>query len=197
MIFQCPFVLASSSPRRQHLLRQLGISFEVFVPNVDERFDPEWTPQDIVEQLARRKAAVTAERFSQALILAADTIVVRDGHVMNKPADAEEAAAMLRSLSGRTHTVYTGIAMTHRSTGRSVTTHEATRVTFGTLNEREIDAYVRTGSPMDKAGAYGIQDDCGALFVARIEGDYYNVVGLPLHRFYRTTCDAFADLLTY
>ncbi|MEZ4701692.1 MAG: Maf family protein [Rhodothermales bacterium] len=195
MQFRCPFVLASTSPRRKHLLEQLGLAFERCAPEVDESFDPALAPPAIVEDLAGRKADAVAHRFPDALVLSADTIVVLDGDVLNKPASSEEAASMLRRLSGRTHEVYTGIALAQAATSRRVTAHEATRVTFAPLNDREIAAYVATGSPLDKAGAYGIQDDRGALFVARIEGDYYNVVGLPLHRVYTVAKASFSDLM--
>ena len=112
-----------------------------------------------------------------ALVLAADTVVVLDGDVLGKPPTTADARATLRRLSGRTHTVYTGLALVHD--GRAATDHRATRVTFADLSDAEIDAYVATGSPMDRAGAYGIQDDAGALFVTRVEGDYPAVVGLP------------------
>jgi septum formation protein len=195
MKFSCPFVLASTSPRRKQLLEQLGLTFDQAAPDVDESFQPSLSPPAIVENLAERKAAVISYRFPEALVLAADTIVVLDDEILNKPATPDEAIRMLGRLSGRTHVVYSGIALAHAPSGRHVVTHEATRVSFATLNEREIAAYVATGSPMDKAGAYGIQDDRGALFVSGIEGDYYTVVGLPLHRFYTVLKTTFADLL--
>ena len=127
------------------------------------------------------------------LVLGADTVVVLDSEVLGKPTSKAAARETLGRLAGRSHTVYTGIALIHG--GRCVTAHEATEVTFGPLAEAEIAAYVATGSPMDKAGAYGIQDDLGSLFISRIEGDYFNVVGLPLHRLYRTLLDAFEGLV--
>ncbi|MGI9174407.1 MAG: Maf family protein [Rhodothermales bacterium] len=191
-----PFVLASGSPRRRRLLEGLGLAFEVVVSDVEETVDPALSPEAMVQHLAQKKAAAVAASHPEALTLGADTIVVLEGDVLGKPAHEAEARAMLRGLSGATHEVYTGIALLHPRSNRCQTSYEATRVTFGALTDQEIDAYVASGSPMDKAGGYGIQDDHGALFVARIDGDYYNVVGLPLHRLYRLLRDEFTDLVT-
>ena len=132
----------------------------------------------------------------EALTLGADTVVLLNGEVLGKPRSEAEARSMLGRLSGATHTVCTGLALLHPSSGRSVTGNEATQVTFAELSDEEIAGYVATGSPMDKAGAYGIQDDYGALFVSSIDGDYHNVVGLPLHRLYRMLTQHFADLMS-
>ena len=190
-----PFVLASGSPRRRRLLEGLGLAFEVVVSDVEETVDPALAPEVIVQHLAQKKAAAVAASHPEALTLGADTIVVLENDILGKPTDESNARAMLRCLSGATHEVYTGIALLHPPSNRCRTSYEATRVTFGTLTAQEIDAYVASGSPMDKAGGYGIQDDHGALFVARIDGDYYNVVGLPLHRLYRLLRDEFTDLV--
>ena len=195
LALQVPLVLASQSPRRRHLLDQLGLTFSVQPSEAEEIWPDGLPPQEAVEALALQKASPVAAANPEALTLGADTIVVLDEEVLVKPADASEACAMLRRLSGATHTVFTGIALVHPASGRRVTTHEATAVTFAPLRAEEIRAYVASGSPLDKAGAYGIQDDHGALFVRRIEGDYYTVVGLPLHRLYRTLQAEFADLL--
>jgi len=195
MKLRVPLILASRSPRRRKLLAQLGLDFEVHPSDLDENATNHRLPEQLVEQLALEKARAVAARFPEALTLGADTIVVLDGDVLNKPADEAEARAMLRRLSGRTHTVYTGVALVHPASQREVVDYEATQVTFAPLTDAEIDAYVATGSPLDKAGAYGIQDDYGAVFIRRIEGDYYNVVGLPLHRLYRMLRNHFADLI--
>ena len=195
MKLRVPLILASRSPRRRKLLAQLGLDFEVHPSDLDENAMNHRLPEQLVEQLALEKARAVATRFPEALTLGADTIVVLDGDVLNKPADEAEARAMLRRLSGRTHTVYTGVALVHPASRREVVDYEATQVTFAPLTDVEIDAYVATGSPLDKAGAYGIQDDYGAVFIRRIEGDYYNVVGLPLHRLYRMLRNHFADLI--
>lgn len=195
LALQVPFVLASQSPRRRLLLQQLGLTFTV-QPHRDDEVWPDGLPPSVaVETLAIQKAAPVAALNPEALTLGADTIVVLEEEVLGKPRDATEAHAMLRRLSGATHIVYTGIALAHPASGRQVATHEATTVTFAALREEEIQAYVASGSPLDKAGAYGIQDDHGALFVRRIDGDYYTVVGLPLHRLYHTLQTEFGDLL--
>ncbi|HLF14903.1 MAG TPA: Maf family protein [Bacteroidota bacterium] len=177
-------ILASGSPRRRHLLRQIGFSFTVDESDVPEDTDGHGSPSEIVLDLSRRKAAQVASRHPDAYIIGADTIVVLDGAVLGKPSDAGDAGRMLRLLSGRTHEVYTGFCVIEKPGERSVSDYEVTKVTFRRLSEEEIDSYVRSGSPMDKAGAYGIQDDYGAIFVEKIEGCFYNVVGFPLTRFY-------------
>lgn len=190
-----PLVLASASPRRRALLAQIGLAPTVAPTGADETW-PGGPPGPAVEALALRKARA-ARAPDGALVLAADTVVVLGDDVLNKPATPDEATAMLARLSGRTHTVYTGVALLHAGPPgqRAETTHAATRVTFADLRDDEIAAYVATGSPMDKAGAYGIQDDLGALLVARIDGEYTNVVGLPLRTLYQTLRDRFPDLL--
>ncbi|MEM9999118.1 MAG: Maf family protein, partial [Bacteroidota bacterium] len=172
-----------------------GLAFEVRVSGHPEVFPTDVPPAEAVARLALEKGRLVAPTAPEALTLAADTTVVLDGTVLEKPADAAEARAMLRALSGATHLVHTGLALLHPASDRAVAATETTRVTFATLSEPEIEAYVASGSPLDKAGAYGIQDDAGALFVARIEGDYYNVVGLPLHRLYLLLREHFSDLL--
>lgn len=179
-----PVVLASRSPRRLALLSRTGFTVRVIVSDVPEILDPALSPEANAEVLARLKAEHVARDVEEGIVLGADTIVVLDHHVLGKPEDEEDAVRMLSLLSGRTHTVYTGYALVERPSGRVVSGVEETQVTFRVLPEEEIRAYVRGGSPMDKAGAYGIQDDYGAVFVTRIEGCYYNVVGLPLARIY-------------
>lgn len=185
MRIDLPLILASQSPRRRRLLHRLGVEFTVQVSPAEEVIPPGAKPSAIVQTLAAAKATPVAGDHPDALVVAADTIVTLDDDILGKPASRAEATATLRRLSGSTHTVYTGIALQHMASERQATAVEATEVTFGPLREEEIAAYVATGSPMDKAGSYGIQDDLGALFVAQIRGDYYNVVGLPLHRLYR------------
>lgn len=195
MHLRIPLILASASPRRRHLLQTLGLQFEV-IPSYAEEHAPDGLPPEaLVQQLAMEKAGVVAANHPDALTLGADTIVVLDGEVLGKPADAAEARAMLRRLSGRAHTVFTGLALLYPAADLRQTTFEATEVTFGALTDGEIDAYVATGAPLDKAGAYGIQEDYGALFVERIEGDFYTVMGLPLHRLYRLLQAELPDLI--
>ena len=174
-------ILASGSPRRRQLLEQVGLrGFGVRASDVDESVRPGLTPAEMVEELSARKAAaVVREAPKDGLVLAADTVVALEGAVLGKPASPEEAARMLAALSGRTHQVYTGLTLA--GPGAVCTEHEVTDVTFRALSGAEIAAYVATGEPMDKAGAYGIQG-LGALLVQRLEGDYFNVMGLPLCR---------------
>lgn len=195
MNFTCPFILASASPRRQTLLARLGVRFEVDPSHVDETVEEHAVPEATATRLALEKAWVVAERHPDALVLGADTIVVIDGTVLGKPASPAEAIAMLTRLSGRTHRVYTGISLIHPATGRALAECETTEVTFAVMTDREVLEYVSTGSPLDKAGAYGIQDDEGAWFVSGIAGDFYNVVGLPLHRLYSLAHREFPDLI--
>lgn len=188
-----PLILASQSPRRRRLLERLGLNFTVHVSPAEEIIPADASPANIVQVLAQTKAEPVADQHPEALVLAADTVVAIDSEILGKPASKIEATEMLQRLSGATHTVYTGIALIYQQGGRSATAVEATDVTFGSLDPTEIEAYVATGSPMDKAGSYGIQDDLGALFVDGIRGDYYNVVGLPLRRLYLLLRARFSD----
>jgi septum formation protein len=177
-------ILASGSPRRSRLLTQIGLTFTVDTSAVEETFDQGEAPANIVERLSRLKAEEVARRHPDGVIIGADTLVVLDGGILGKPLDADDAGRMLGLLSGRTHEVFTGFCLVENPGGRSITDHVVTRVTFRKLTPAEIAAYVDSGSPMDKAGAYGIQDDFGAIFVEKIDGCFYNVVGFPLTRFY-------------
>ena len=181
-------VLASQSPRRKNLLTQINLTFIIHPSSVDEEFDPSSDPGTIVEHLARIKARDVASNYASALTIGADTIVVYDDEVLGKPIDESDAFHLLKKLSGQVHEVYSGVCLLltdeNKSVTETLTFHEVTKVTFAELDDQEIWDYIQTGSPMDKAGAYGIQDDWGSLFVSRIEGDYYNVVGFPLHQFY-------------
>lgn len=187
-------ILASKSPRRRELLKQMGIEdFKVTAPNVDETVEPGLPPADIVEQLSLRKATAAANRAGpNDLIIAADTVVALDGNVLGKPRDEEDAFAMLSALSGREHHVYTGVTVLLGE--KAVTRHEETAVAFREVTPEEIRAYIATGEPMDKAGAYGIQG-LGALLVSGIRGDYCNVVGLPVFRLGRMLAGLGVDLL--
>ncbi len=169
-------VLASASPRRRELLAQAGLSFLVRPAETEERFDPAQDAAAEVLRVARAKGAA-AQRAPDELVISADTVVTLDRRVLGKPNDEAEAKAMLRALSGRRHTVLTGLSVRRGAEEAGVTA--ATGVWFRDLSDREIDAYVATGEPMDKAGAYGIQGRA-AVFAARIDGEYSNVVGLPL-----------------
>ena len=172
-------ILASNSPRRRELLDQIGLAFTAAPADVDERLHPGEAPKGYAERLALDKARAAAGRAGKDIVIAADTIVVVNGKVLGKPSDAEDARRMLTELSGREHEVITALAVMDAATGRSSVRTSITRVWFRTLTEREINVYVETGEPLDKAGAYGIQER-GALLVERIDGCYSNVVGLPL-----------------
>ncbi|MGZ0086565.1 Maf family protein [Caldibacillus thermoamylovorans] len=174
------FVLASRSPRRRQLLELAGWPFDVQESHADETIPPRTPPGEAVQLLARRKAEAVWKTAPRAYVLGADTLVVCDGCFLGKPRTAEEAFHMLRQLSGRTHDVWTGVAIATPG-GDIVSFAEKTAVTFWELEDEDIAAYIATGEPMDKAGAYGIQGRA-ALFVKRIEGDYLTVVGLPLSR---------------
>jgi septum formation protein len=181
-------ILASSSPRRKKLLTQIGWPFMVIPSKVKEIF-PDENPETAVQSLARQKAESVADGKTDSLVIAADTIVVLDGRVLGQPGSSEEAMEMLKSLSGRSHDVYTGVYLIRTDQEAMILNqlsfYEQTKVHFAALEKHEMKRYIDSGSPMDKAGAYGIQDDWGALFVSRIDGDYYNVVGLPLHKLYQ------------
>lgn len=181
-------ILASQSPRRKKLLNQLGFIFEI-IPSKKEETITSNNPVDIVSELSLQKAIDVASLASGALVIGADTIVVLNDEVLGKPKDEQEAITILSKLSGKVHSVFTGVSFVITNSDCGITsTHsffEETKVHFSSLSLREIQLYVASGSPMDKAGAYGIQDDWGSLFVERIEGDYYNVVGFPLNRFYQ------------
>ncbi|HEY4389934.1 MAG TPA: Maf family protein [Paenibacillus sp.] len=177
-------ILASTSPRRRELIATLGIPFDIVPSYADESTSEKWTPEQIVQELARRKAeavyhSTSFDEDSAGIIVGSDTVVVRDGTVLGKPQDKQEAASMLRSLQGRSHTVYTGVACIDSRTGETLVDFRSTIVTMKPLNEREIEAYAASGEGLDKAGAYAIQG-LGATIVTGIEGCYFNVVGLPL-----------------
>ena len=175
-------ILASSSPRRKMLLQQIGLSFDVIVSQIDERLDHRLPPEGIAEQLAFEKAQAVAFSCPNALVLGADTIVVDEQHILGKPTDAADAFRMLSHLSGKTHQVITGLALisTAHAPHTILMRHETTDVKFAQLTPRDIEWYIQTGEPLDKAGAYGIQGK-GAMFVEWIRGCYNNVVGLPLY----------------
>ncbi|MBR3504039.1 MAG: septum formation protein Maf [Clostridia bacterium] len=178
-------VLASGSPRRRELLAAMGYEFTLCTPDVDERIDGE--PRDQVRALARRKADAACALCPDSIVIAADTLVALDGRALGKPRDDADAAAMLRALSGRTHDVFTGLCVTDTATGRRALCVEGTAVRFRPLTEAEIAAYVATGEPRDKAGAYAIQGGAAA-FVESCDGSYTNVIGLPTERL-RTILD--------
>ena len=181
-------ILASQSPRRKYLLSQINLRFIIHPSSLEESFNPELEPASIVEYLASEKASNVAVNYASALTIGADTIVVYQNEILGKPDNESDAFQLLKKLSGHVHEVYSGVCLILTDDEKQIvhktSFHEVTKVTFAELDDQEIWDYIQTGSPMDKAGAYGIQDDWGSLFVSKIEGDYYNVVGFPLHRFY-------------
>ena len=172
-------ILASNSPRRQELLRQIGIAFRTIPSDADEAILPGESPEKYAVRVALDKASSVAARTDSGIVIGADTIVVVGDEILGKPADARDAARMLTMLSGKMHRVITGLAIVDASTTAVKTASAVTRVWFYDMTPEAIESYVATGEPLDKAGAYGIQER-GALFVERIDGCYFNVVGLPL-----------------
>ena len=174
-------ILASKSPRRKEILEAMGVGFEIDVADVDERVSDTLSPVEAVCEISERKAKAVSQRHEgeDCIVISADTVVVIDGRIIGKPKDAEDAFNILKSLSGRTHEVYTGFTVC--SEGKSKTDFEVTKVHFKQLCDDDIRRYIATGEPMDKAGAYGIQQK-GNLFVDYIHGDYYNVVGFPISK---------------
>lgn len=172
-------ILASQSPRRKQLLEQVRIPFSVSSSNVDESYPPHLSPSEIVQFLAKKKARSVLKENEDAVVLGSDTVVVLDEKILGKPNDETEAKTMLKKLSGRTHSVVTGVAIV--SSKKEAVFSVESLVTFYDLTEEEIDFYIRTREPFDKAGAYGIQG-IGAFLVKEIQGDYFSIVGLPVAR---------------
>ncbi|PFZ11875.1 septum formation inhibitor Maf [Bacillus pseudomycoides] len=175
-------ILASGSPRRKELLELAGVPFEIVVSEIEETIGAYSSPADIVMSLALQKSSAVVEHHEDSVVLGADTIVTYESRILGKPKDESEAKEILQLLSGKTHEVYTGVALISKE--KTVTFYERTEVTFWELTEEEIDAYIATKEPLDKAGSYGIQGK-GSIFVQHIQGDYYSVVGLPIARLVR------------
>jgi septum formation protein len=176
-------ILASRSPRRAEILDAVGCSYEIIVAGVDETLCSDERPLDYVQRLALAKAEAVAAKVEKGLVLGADTTVVVDGQILGQPADNDDARRMLTLLNGRWHEVLTGVALVRAGSRQRQVNHEITRVRFAELTNDEIDWYVSTQEPMDKAGAYGVQGKA-ALFIEEIQGDYFNVVGLPIRLVY-------------
>ena len=173
-------VLASASPRRKQLLEQMGLKFDVIVSNIEEKSPQGLAPEEISMELAYNKAMNVALQINEpAIVIGADTLVVKD-RILGTPKDEEDARQMLRMLQGQTHQVITGLALVNPWTGKVQKGYEKTLVEMAALTLQEIECYIKTGEPMDKAGGYGIQGLAG-IFISRIEGCYFNVVGLPIH----------------
>ncbi len=183
-----PLILASKSPRRSQLLREAGFDFTVQAIDMDESFPLEMPPEEVAPWLAQRKAQAAAHLILGAeIVLAADSVVILDGKIYNKPADYEEACSMIRKLSGRQHTVVTGVCLLSKEKEKVLS--GTTKVWFSELSEEEIDYYIRTCEPFDKAGSYGAQDWIGHCKISRIEGTFQNVMGLPVDLVYAALKD--------
>jgi septum formation protein len=180
---QLPFILASNSPHRKEILYQAGFQFAVLPSDVDESFPNEMILQDVPVMLAERKAKALLESCANSLILAADTVVILENEILNKPANKHEALQMLKKLSGKTHEVVTGIALA--SPNEMVTASDSALVRFRELADWEIEWYVRGGASLDKAGAYGVQDFIGMAGIEKLDGSFYTVMGLPIYHVYQ------------
>ena len=188
-------ILASKSPRRKEILETMGVSFEIDVADVDESVEESFSPVEAVCEISKRKAGKVAERHGKdEIVVSADTVVVIDGKIIGKPRDTEDAFSILKNLSGKTHEVYTGFTVC--GNGKTKTDFEVTKVHFKELCDDDIRRYIATGEPMDKAGAYGIQQK-GNLFVDYIHGDYYNVVGFPISKICVTIKELFGINILY
>lgn len=185
-------ILASASPRRAQLLKLIGLEFEVVQSNCDESGESYTFPEVQVLELSERKASMVAEQVEDGLIVGVDTVVALGDKIFGKPKDKSAAQEMLRQLSGQTHTVYTGFTLIDQPSGWVHSDYERTEVVFRKIDDAEISRYVETESPLDKAGAYGIQDK-SAVFVSKVNGCFYNVVGLPVTKFYVALRDFLAS----
>ena len=172
-------ILASASPRRKQLLEQIGLKFEVDPSDYDEKIEPGLGPRELAKKISRGKAETVARRHKNAIVIGADTFIVLGNRILGKPHTADEARKMLEAISGKPHLVITGFCVIGSDTGKTISGSAETIVFVKKLTPKEIDAYVKSGEPLDKAGAYAIQG-LGAVIVERIEGDYFNVIGLPL-----------------
>ncbi len=184
MIQPLPIILASASPRRKQLLEMIDLHFDINPSNVHEDFNINLSPEEFVQYYAKEKSLDIARQYKNCLVIGADTIVVLDGKILGKPKDNKESFAMLKSLSGRTHSVYTGVSLNQINNEISNTFFEKTDVTFLKLTDSTISYYIDTYNPLDKAGSYGIQD-WFSVNVKKINGCFYNVMGFPLAAFYK------------
>jgi septum formation protein len=177
--FMQRLILASSSPRRKELLENLRLTFEISSSDADESFSEQLSPSEAVMELASRKSKTVFANFPDCFVIGSDTVVVHEGMILGKPASGQEAFVTLKKLSGNTHSVYTGVSII--SPEKEIRFYEKTDVTFWELSDEEIDTYIKSGEPFDKAGGYGIQG-FGSMLVKKINGDYFTVVGLPVSR---------------
>ena len=175
-------ILASASPRRQFLLKEIGLEFKIDPPHIDESFPNEMPVEEIPSYLAEKKAKALITKINDEIIIASDTVVILDGKIFNKPGDKNEAITMLNFLSGKTHTVITAVCLLSKD--KMDLFDDRTEVTFKKLSQQEIEYYIDTHKPYDKAGAYGAQDFIGMIAIQKIVGSYFTVMGLPIHKVY-------------
>jgi septum formation protein len=180
MTFNRPLILGSTSPRRQYLMREVGFSFTIEKPDVEESFPPDLPVEDVAKYLATKKAEYFRPSITDQVVVTADTVVIINNYILNKPQDRLEAIEMLTVLSGKTHRVMTGVCII--SAEKEESFDDTTEVTFKALTRTEIEFYVDTYKPYDKAGAYGAQDWIGMVAIEKIQGSYFNVMGLPIHK---------------
>lgn len=183
MFNKIKLILASKSPRRQELLKGMGFDFSVVLKEVDESYPEDLTPEEIAVYISEKKAKAFDAEITDELVITADTIVAIDDKILGKPVDEKEAFEMIRLLSGRVHKVITGVSLLHQHSMSSF--YDTTLVHFSELSDEEINYYIKTCQPFDKAGAYGIQEWIGLTAITKIEGSYSNVVGLPTEKLYR------------
>lgn len=183
MNFNRPLILASSSPRRQYLMKEAGFTFTVQSPDIDESFPADLDIKLVPKYLAKKKAKVFEDQISDEIVISSDTVVILKDEILNKPLDRKEAIEMLSKLSGKTHTVITAVCLFSKEKTDCFDDH--TEVTFKTLTQEEIEFYVGTYKPYDKAGAYGAQDWIGLVAIEKINGSYFTVMGMPMHLVYR------------
>lgn len=184
IISKIPIYLASKSPRRREMLDMMKIKYQTIDIDLEEQIIETDSPIKNVKRLALEKCDAALSKIEKGIVISADTIVVLDGLIIGKPKSKIGAERILHSLSGKSHNVYTGFSIANKKSGKIITDYSKTRVDFRILSKKEIKDYIKTGSPMDKAGAYGIQDDYGAVFVNKIIGSYYNVLGFPASKIY-------------
>lgn len=185
-ILAAKYILASKSQRRANLLTQIGLTHKIVDSNSEELEVSKYNPVKLVQINALKKSRIVAEGYKNEIVIGADTIVLIGNTILHKPATLKEAKQYLKMLSGKKHFVYTGLNVINTKNGKEQFSYEKTEVIFRKLNDEEINYYVNKFKPLDRAGAYGIQDDFGCLFVQKINGDYYNIMGLPLVNLYST-----------
>lgn len=189
-------ILASTSPRRHEAARAMGLEFRIVPSDFEEDMGLKKSPEDLVRYLAHGKAADVAKKYDKGIVIGMDTIVVFKKKILGKPKDKKDAFNILKSLSGKTHEVYSGVCLIDCETGKTIKDYEITKVKFRKLDDSEINSYIATGEPLDKAGAYGIQD-LSSIFVEKVDGCYFNVTGFPVYNLYKNLRKFGVDIFLY